>query len=235
MKQIVKIFLTVVCLVVLSTGVALAAEPVQETIDVNGTATQEALPNLALINMGVLAQGDSAQQVRERGAVVSERMLQALAAQGILAEEVKTANYDLMPLYAASGKNKITGYELNHSFIIRVTDLTKLGTIIDKMFAVGANNFNNVTFTVQDSGLAEQELLMLAVANARAKAWVVAKAGERELGKMLHATIGNVSGFNYSNSRMDKAMFMEAGSSATHLMPGNLKVTANVNVTFALL
>ena len=81
-------------------------------------------------------------------------------------------------------------------------------------------------------------LLEEAVTNARSKAAVVARAGGRTLGRLIHAgfsTSGNVTHTMNRNMMMAKAASLDAAeASPTELDPGVITVNANVDLEFAL-
>ena len=116
-------------------------------------------------------------------------------------------------------------------------NLEKLSAVIDK--SVGCNfTVDRVEFGLNNRSLFENRLLEEAVANARSKAAVVARAGGRTLGQLIHAsfsTIGNATRAVNRNMMMAKAASMDsAESTPTELDPGVITVNVNVDLEFAL-
>ena len=119
---------------------------------------------------------------------------------------------------------------------MKVKNLEKLGAVIDK--SIGCNfTVDRVEFGLNNRSLFENSLLEEAVANARNKAAVVARAGGRTLGHLIHASLSTVSGATRTVNRnmMAKAAGMDAAEAApTELEPGIITVNANVDLEFAL-
>ena len=119
----------------------------------------------------------------------------------------------------------------------KIKNLEKLSAVIDK--SVGCNfTVDRVEFGLNNRSLFENRLLEEAVANARSKAAVVARAGGRSLGHLIHAsfsTTGNATRAVNRNMVMAKAASMDmAESTPTELDPGVITVDANVDLEFAL-
>lgn len=134
-------------------------------------------------------------------------------------------------------KRRLTGYVARADYKVKIKNLEKLSAVIDK--SVGCNvTVDRVEFGLNNRSLFENRLLEEAVANARSKAAVVARAGGRSLGHLIHAsfsTTGNATRAVNRNMVMAKAASMDmAESTPTELDPGVITVDANVDLEFAL-
>ena len=109
--------------------------------------------------------------------------------------------------------------------------------MIDK--SIGCNfTVDRVEFGLKNRSLFENSLLEEAVANARSKAAVVARAGGRTLGHLIHAsfsTMGDATRTVNRNMMMAKAASMDAAEAVpTELDPGIITVDASLSLEFAL-
>ena len=160
-----------------------------------------------------------------------------LLGQTIAGQDVQTIRYTLQPEYTyEKNKRRLTGYVARADYKVKIKDLEKLGAVIDKSIGCGFT-VDRVEFGLNNRSLFENSLLEEAVANARSKAAVVARAGGRTLGRLIHAgfsTSGNVT-HTVNRNMMAKAASMDVAEAApTELDPGVITVNANVDLEFAL-
>lgn len=233
MKRLMQVLMVAFCFI-LMTGTALAAETTRDNVRVTGIAVKELEPDMATINAGVSVTGKTAQEARAKGDSIAADLIRGLRIKGILRTEIKTTDYTLYPNYKTEGKVRTpVDYRFRYMVTVKVSDLTQLGNIIENMTDNGVTDINGVSFSVQDTKLVEQELLALAVEDARNKAGIVASAGNRELGKLIEATIGSMSGSVVTNNRFAKMSSMDE-MGMPELMGGTLKITAEITAAFEL-
>ena len=215
---------------------ALAAE--RDSISVNGHASAEVAPDMAMLYGNLEKRAAVAETARENLAKEMAAFKHVLLGQAIPGEDVQTVRYSLQPEFSyEKNKRRLTGYVARADYKVKIKNLEKLGPVIDK--SVGCNfTVDRVEFGLNNRSLFENRLLEEAVANARSKAAVVARAGGRALGHLIHAsfsTTGNATRAVNRNMMMAKAASMdEAESTPTELDPGVIAVNVNVNLEFAL-
>ena len=213
----------------------LAAE--RDSISVNGHASAEVAPDMATLYGNLEKRAPAAETARENLAKEMAAFKHVLMGQMITGQDVQTVRYTLQPEYNyEKGKRRLTGYVARANYKVKIKNLEKLGTVIDK--SIGCNfTVDRVEFGLNNRSLFENTLLEEAVANARSKAAVVARAGGRTLGHLIHASFGTVSNATRAVSRnmMAKSADMAAPEAAsTELDPGVITVNANVDLEFAL-
>lgn len=215
---------------------ALAAE--RDSISVNGHASAEVAPDMATLYGNLEKRAAVVETARENLAKEMAAFKHVLLGQAIPGEDVQTVRYSLQPEFSyEKNKRRLTGYVARADYKVKIKNLEKLGAVIDK--SVGCNfTVDRVEFGLNNRSLFENRLLEEAVANARSKAAVVARAGGRALGHLIHAsfsTTGNATRAVNRNMMMAKATSMdEAESTPTELDPGVIAVNVNVNLEFAL-
>lgn len=214
---------------------ALAAE--RDSISVNGHARAEVSPDMATLYGNLEKRAAAAEAAREELAKEMASFKHVLLGQMISGQDVQTVRYSLQPEYSyEKNKRRLTGYVARADYKVKIKNLEKLGAVIDKSIACRFT-VNRVEFGLNNRSLFENSLLEEAVANARSKAAVVARAGGRTLGRLIHASFGTVGDATRTVNRnmMAKAASMDAGEATpTELDPGVITVDANVNLEFAL-
>lgn len=233
LKQMLCTLLTI-CLLVIGSTSALAAQPDVPSISVSANATIEVAPDTAVISFDVNGKGRTAAEATNAAASKMEGVSHNLLACNILGSDITTTSYTLYP--DTDIKGKITGYTASNSVRIKLKDIAKLGPVIDKISAAGVDTINNISFSVSSRELYRNRLLAQAVENARQQAAVVANAGGRTLGKLLSANISSYSGGlerSYGNMKL-MAAADKAAAPETSIAAQEITIKASVDTVFAM-
>ncbi len=222
--------LLVMCLSVLGFSSTQAAELEQNCITATGTASMELAPDIASVNFNIYGSGDTSDVAVSEAARKIAIVKKALLGNAITSDEIETVSFYVNPTYGSKGK--ITGYQASHYMKVKINDINKVGAVIDKLTASGADSINNVEFGISNKDVLERQLLGKALADAKQQAEVVAHAAGAKLGKLVNARVNNYGGYGRMyNSVMLKA---EASDSATVIETKNIKVNASLEASFAI-
>jgi uncharacterized protein YggE len=145
---------------------------------VSGDAIVQAQPDTAIMTIAVVTQAKRAIDAQQENATKSDAVVRALKAAAGAGGEVKTSGYSLQPqrLYRENQPPTITGYEARNSVTVILSDLTKVGAVIDASTQAGANDVTNISFTLRKDRPARDQALAEATREAVAKAQVIAQA-----------------------------------------------------------
>ena len=207
-------------------------------LTVAGSGHARVAPDEATVRLGVLAQAPTAREAQDQVNRTANAVLEAVRKAGIPAERIQTSGLSLGPQYA-QGRNesqgpRITGYQASNTVSILVQDLTKVGPVIDAGLAAGANNLDGVEFGLRNDTAARAAALTDAVAEARGKAEVLARALKVRLVEILEVAEGGVSiSPPPSPFRGRIAMAAEAIAS-TPVSAGEVGVDAGVTVRWRI-
>ncbi len=146
-------------------------------VAVSGEATVAAQPDTAVLLISVVTQNKNALTAQSENAVKSDAVIRAVKAAAGAGAEVKTSGYVLTPqrVYRENQPPTITGYEVRNSVTVTMSDLTRVGAVIDAAAGAGANDVDNVTFTLRKDRQARGEALAEATRAALSKAQVLAQ------------------------------------------------------------
>jgi uncharacterized protein YggE len=166
---------------------ALADEPMAPMINVTGTGTVEAAPDIATLSIGVTTQGDTAAAALAANSASLDAVLARLAAAGVDPRDMQTSNLSLNPNWTGYDNNNpvISSYVASNMLTITIRKLDTLGTVLDAAVQDGANTLNGLTFAVADPKPLLDEARTEAVADARARAELLAAAAGVKLGKIV--------------------------------------------------
>lgn len=198
------------------------------TISVTGTGTVEAAPDMATLMIGVTTQGATAAEALAANTTATDAVIARLTASGIEARDMQTANLSINPNWTGydSATPTISGYVASNMLTVRVRRLDTTGAVLDAAVTDGANTLNGLTFGLADPEPAYNEARREAVADARAKAELLAAAAGVSLGAVQSVADGGAMN--------DPApMYREAVASAP-VVGGELGLIATVTVTYAI-
>jgi uncharacterized protein YggE len=220
-------------LVVALTSPVLAQSDLPAAISVSGEGTVSVPPDLAQIDAGVASDAKTAKEAAEANNVAMGKVLTALKGAGIDEKDYQTSRLSLQPQYAPnrSGPQAVTGYRASNRVTIKVHDLTKVASVIDTLVAAGANDIGNVGFTVSQPSKLLDEAREKAVADARRKAEIYAKAAGVTLGAPLDITEGGAPTPMFRSKMVAAAPMAVAG---TPIAQGEEVLSVSVSITWAI-
>jgi uncharacterized protein YggE len=181
------VFAGAVAAVTLFAAPATAQTVPPPAISVTGEANVSVPPDLALVDGGVTSEAKTAREASDANNTAMSKVLQALKAAGIDQKDVQTSRLSLHPQSAPNrtGPAAITGYRASNRVTIRVRDVSKVANVIDTLVAAGANEIGGINFMVSQASKLLDEARDKAVADARRKAEIYAKAAGVALGAPL--------------------------------------------------
>jgi uncharacterized protein YggE len=154
------------------------------TISVSGEAQVSVPPDLAQIDAGVSTEAKTAREASEANNAAMGRVLLALKGAGIEEKDFQTSRLSLQPQYAPnrSGPNAVVGYQASNRVTIKLRDVTKVASTIDTLVGAGANNIGGINFMVSSASKLLDDAREQAIADARRKAEIYARAAGVTLG-----------------------------------------------------
>ena len=236
MKMMKSCLLPAALLAAVFASPALAQGDLQPAISVSGEGTVTVPPDLAQIDAGVASDAKTAKEAAEANNTAMGKVLAALKGAGTDETDVQTSRLSLQPQYAqpAPGRQAppaIIGYRAANHVTIKVRDLTKVANVIDTLVAAGANDIGNVGFTVREPSKLLDEAREKAVADARRKAEIYAKAAGVILGAPLDITEGGTPAPMFRSKMVAAAPMAIAG---TPIAQGEETLSISVSITWAI-
>jgi uncharacterized protein len=200
---------------------------------VTGEGSVGVAPDVVQIRSGVTTQGKTVREATETNSKTMAALLTALTESGIPQKDVRTAQLSIQPVYASqdSGKEqKLVGYNVVNHVSAKIKHIEKLGDVLDRLIAAGATDVWNVEFLVSDPTKALDQAREAAIADARRKAEVYARAAGVTLGKVI--SIEEESG---SSAPMPmRALAQPAPSTRMPVAPGENTLRAVVTLGFEI-
>jgi uncharacterized protein YggE len=147
-------------------------------VAVSGDSTVQAQPDTAIVILSVVTQAKQATEAQQQNAAQTDAVVKALKSVVGTGSEVKTSGYSLQPqrVYKEGQPLAITGYEARNSVTVTLSDLKRVGTVIDAAGQAGANEIGGILFTLKQDRPALDRALSEATKEAVGKAQVIAQA-----------------------------------------------------------
>lgn len=205
-------------------------------LDVSATGKTTRVPDVAVIRAGVVSQSPTAAAALADNAQRMDRVLAALKGAGVAARDVQTSQIALQPQYryAQNEAPVITGYQASNSVSVRFRDVAKSGAILDALVKVGANQIDGPNLTIDKPEAALDEARTDAVAKARARAELYARAA----GLRVERIVSMSESGDYAPPSPMPIMAMRAQRAEavadTSIAAGEQDVTITLSVRFLL-
>ena len=137
-----------------------ASEQKPGTIAVSATGSATVAPDMAILNLTVQREGETAREALSANNTAMADVLKAMRDAGIEDRDIQTSNFNIQPRYVYPKPQKkgqplpprIVGYIVYNSLTVRVRDLKILGNILDQSVSLGVNSGGNISFTTDKPG-----------------------------------------------------------------------------------
>lgn len=205
----------------------------EDRIYVMGSATVKAAPDMAQAQLGVQTFADSVAAAVAENNARSAAIQAALSQKGVAARDLQTSGFSVYPQmdFEQDRAGVIVGYWASNTLSVKIRELARVGEILQAGIDAGANQVAGIYFTLADPDSLQQEARVQAVADARARAESLVQAAGGKLGKVVSIRESSPwFGPPVVRAEFDKA----AGAEAVPVQPGELEVTAQVEVVFEI-
>ncbi len=207
------------------------------TITLNGQGSVSAAPDQATLTLGVVTQGETAAEALTENTTRLTRVFGVLDDAGIEGRDRQTSGLSINPVWERQRGNnppppKIVGYTVSNNVTVRVRNLDNLGAVLDAVVRDGANNFQGLSFGVENSTALEDEARRAAVADVMRKGALYADALGVELGRIV--TVSESGGVRPIMMRAEAAMAMVADAAPVPIAGGEVSFSAQISIVWEL-
>jgi hypothetical protein len=209
------------------------------TITVQATGSVLVEPDVAYLNLAVETKGDTAQAAQQANAAKFAAVEKTLLDKfGLDAKDVKTTGFNVQAEYDYTEKNGrvLKGYTAVHQIQVTFRKLDQIGQLLDALSAAGANRMDGVTFGTEKQDQYELDALKKAMANAEAKANVLADAAKQQIKGVVSIVQGNPtqSPILMPTTVAAKELASTADSASTSIQSGQIEISVDVTVQYEM-
>lgn len=208
----------------------------ESLFSVEGTAEVAAVPDTALISLGVNKEAPTVEVAKQQVDQIINKITTDVKAQGVEEKNIKTTNYSINPDYDyTSGQQVLSGYTVNASIEVRVTPIEKANNVVTIATNDGANQVGGIQFVLNEDKEKElqNQARVEAIANAKQKAESLSKAAGITLGRIVDVQENaptSIAPLQYNTAAAMKAE--DAAAPRTELSPGENKVVSTVRLSY---
>lgn len=208
----------------------------QEGIWVSGEGKVTAVPDTAILSLGIEAQAMTVAEAQAEANEAMNNVMDALEAAGIDEEDIQTRYFSIQEISRWDSDKQqeyIVGYRVTNTVTVKVRQVENTGSVIDAVAAAGGDltRINSISFTIDDPSDYYKDARVEAVADAAAKAKQLADAAGVKLGKPTYITESSyVPGTIYR----DVVAAEGTPSPTTPISPGEMEITVNVQIGYAI-
>jgi len=203
-------------------------------ISVSGTGEASGAPDLALVELGVSAEGKTVKEARDTAATAMNDVLDALKGDDVAEKDVQTRQFRIEPEYEyPDGTQELIGFRVTNIVEAKVRDLDRVGEVIDDVAKAGSDivQVQGLSFTIEKPEDLRAQARQEAMADARARAEGLAELAGVKLGKPISVTESAVAP---PTAFREAAPMGQGGGEATPIQAGELEVSVTVDVLFAI-
>ena len=210
----------------------------QEGIWVNGEGKVLAVPDVAVLSVGIQAQEATVAEAQARAAEAMDKVMSALKAQGLAEKDIQTQYFNIQRVTRWDNDKQqeiVIGYQVTNTVTAKIREVAKAGTVIDAVTVAGGDltRINSIGFTIDDPSAYYSEARQKAVTDAAAKARQLADLAGVKLGKATYISESSYTpGPIYRQDMLAKAE--GAPAVETPISPGEMEITMNVQLAYEI-
>ncbi len=209
-----------------------------DVVVVTGEGKVNVTPNMAICQFGIETKNKEAVSAQRENAKIADKVISGIRKKFKLEDkDVVTTSFRVNANYEYGGSKRIfDGYLVSNNIQVRLRDAQKLGELLDYLTTNGVNLINSISFSHDKIDELMKDALKISVADARAKAEMLAKEAKRDLGKVL-SLVERGASYEPPTPMMDGRMHAKMALSAapsTPIQAGELEINSGVQMTFEL-
>jgi hypothetical protein len=207
----------------------------ERTILVEADGRAVAVPDVALVTMGVLLKAPTVAEVQEKTDAVIKTLAEKVKILGVDPKDIQTTNYTIYPKtkWTEEKGEEPDGFEASEQVTIKVRDLSKAGAVLALAGDVGANTVQGMQFKIDDPEKYRNEARVLALRKAQEKAAALSRALGVSVVRVVSYNEFEVDGKGFDMLYRATAEGMGGGGAAP-VESGSMDITMRVLITYEI-
>lgn len=228
------IAVTLIVIIGILSGIYLLKGPSDNTVSASGNYQMSVAPDQVEVYVLIETRDKSADDAKDKNAIISDSVLKALSNIGIEQSSIQTENFNIYPEYDwNNGAQTLKGYVTSNNIKVKTKDFSKVGKIIDAAVDSGAL-ISYINFELSPDKNNEYKSLVLAEASkdAKVKAESIANGLGKRLGSLVSVSAQDYNYMPYPLYSRDASMGVAVKEVATNIQPKNLELSSTVSVVY---
>ncbi len=204
-----------------------------QEISISGSAKVYAKPDVASVSIGVIHEAPEVSVVIYKSTDKMNAIIKAIKDLGVDEKDIQTTQYSITPQYNWTEKEGrvLEGYSAQQSIQVKIRNFDKIGDILDKASANGANNVGNLQFTIDDLEKVRAEARQKAIEEAKTKAETLAKQAGLKIVKLINISEG-YGDYLQPFGAKGAGFAMESANVAPEIEAGQMEINSTVTLTY---
>jgi len=211
----------------------------QEGIWVTGQGKVTAVPDIATLRLGIEAQEATVSEAQTQAAEAMDEVMTALIDNEVAEKDIQTQYFSIRQVRRWSetrDQEIVVGYRVTNMVTAKIRDIDKVGSIIDAVAVAGGDltRIDNISFSIDDPSAYFEEARQKAMADAEAKAELLARLAGVSLGKPTYIS----EGIQIPPPIYPRAVYEEVpipAPAAPPISPGEMEISLTLQVAYAIL
>jgi uncharacterized protein len=161
--------------------------PAEGRVVVIGEGSVSVVPDYAQVRSGVTTTAKTVKEASDTNSKLMAAITAALLDSGIAQNDIQTSQFSIEPIYTSPSPPagpKLSGYRVSNQVNVTIHQIAKVGEILDSLIKAGATDAGDIQFLISDPAKALDQAREAAVADARHKAELFARASGVNLGHL---------------------------------------------------
>ncbi len=210
----------------------------QEGMWVNGHGEVNAAPDIVTLQLGISSQKASVAEAQTEAATAMDKVMTALKNSGVADKDIQTQQFSIQQITQWDQDKQeqvVIGYRVDNMVVAKIRQIDKTGSIIDTVAVAGGDytRIDNISFSIDDPSPYRNQARDEAMADAKAKAEQLANLGGVKLGKPTY--ISESISYPVYPSYVTPAAPMPSPAPVTPISPGEMKISLDIQVVYAIL
>jgi uncharacterized protein YggE len=214
------------------------------TVNVQGTATIKAMPDLITIYFNVETKEETSTLSKDENSKILNDLIDSLIEIGFERKDLVTENFNVYQNYDWTDDGRAEdGFITTHSLKIELSieEEDRIGEIVDAGIDAGALvKYINFELTQESQNKYKAEAMKLAAQDATVKAESVAEGFEKKVGKLVNVNVNDFAYYPWNvysakggiEYAMEDSMIVK--EAASNIQVGEREISASVSAVFKL-
>jgi len=208
-------------------------ENTPQDISVQGQGKAYVKPDIATVSLGMKTEGTSVGEITKTNVDSMNKIIKALKDLGIDEKDLQTTQYSITPKYNWTERTGSVpdGYTIDQSILVKIRNFDNIGDVFTIATNNGANMVGGLQFSVDDPEAAKVQARKEAIAEAKQKAYDMAKSAGLRIIKLVN--ISETSGtYPQPLYGMGEAAMKSVSSIAPDIQAGQEEISVSVYLTY---
>jgi len=210
----------------------------RNVISVSGEGKVVGIPDIARVDLGTNVEKKTVAEAQTENTRVMNQLIADLKTLGVDSKDIQTTAYNVFPNYDWNdGKQTLRSYSVSQNVNVKVRELAKVGDILGKAGALGANQIGGINFSVDDPEHLKAEARLKAIENAKAKAEALSSAAGIKLVRVIsfnESYGGNPPPMYYAKEAYGMGGDVANQAASPTVEAGSNEIVVNVSMTYEI-